>query len=79
MAAGARKDAKKVVFVLTANGRSNIGIRSGITAGQLKKAGVIMFAMGVTGNIKDSELLSIATSPKYTCVSRGEFRSVEPS
>ena len=53
-----------MVFVLT-DGRSNIGIGPGIPAGQLKKAGVVMFAMGVTGNIKDSELLSIATSPKH--------------
>jgi hypothetical protein len=63
-AAGARSGAKKVVFVLT-DGRSNRGVTPKIPAGQLKSAGVIMFALGVTYNIRQSELLAIATSPNH--------------
>ena len=50
-----------MVFVLT-DGRSNRGISPGIPAGQLKNAGVIIYAMGVTNNIRDSELQAIAST-----------------
>ena len=63
-AAGARSGVKKVVFVLT-DGKSNRGISPGIPAGQLRRSGVIIFALGVTSNIKQSELLSIASSPRH--------------
>jgi hypothetical protein len=63
-AAGARSGAEKRVFVLT-DGRSNRGVTPKIPAGQLKSAGVIMFALGVTYNIRQSELLAIATSPNH--------------
>ena len=63
-AAGARSGVKKVIYVLT-DGRSNRGISPGIPAGQLKSAGVTIFAMGVTNSIRTSELLAIATSPHH--------------
>ncbi|CAB3984903.1 tyrosinase-like isoform X2 [Paramuricea clavata] len=63
-AAGARSGAKKVVFVLT-DSKSNRGVTPGIPAGQLKSAGVIIFALGITYNIRQSELLAIATSPNH--------------
>jgi hypothetical protein len=63
-AAGARNGVKKVIYVLT-DGRSNRGISPGIPAGQLKSAGVTIFAMGVTNSIRTSELLAIATSPNH--------------
>lgn len=63
-AAGARNGAKKVVFVLT-DGKSNIGIKPYIPAAQLRARRVIMFALGVTNNIRQSELLSIASSSAH--------------
>lgn len=63
-AAGARRGAKKVVFVLT-DGRSNRGVSPGIPARQLKSAGVIIFALGVTNRIRNRELLAIATSKRH--------------
>ena len=63
-AAGARSGAKKVVFVLT-DGRSNRGVSPGIPARQLKRAGVIIFALGVTNRIRNRELLEIATSKRH--------------
>ena len=62
--AGARSGAKKVVFVLT-DGRSNRGIAPATPARQLKTGGVTMFALGVTNNVQQSELLSIASSSSY--------------
>ena len=52
------------MFVLT-DGRSNRGITPGIPAGQLRSVGVIMFAMGVTNSIRNSELRAIASSPSH--------------
>ena len=53
-----------MIFVLT-DGRSNRGIAPAIPAGQLKSARVTIFAMGVTNNIRNSELLAIATSSSH--------------
>ncbi len=59
--AGARSGEKKVVFVLT-YGRSLHRISS-VQAKQMKRAGVIIFALGVTNSITEREqLLVIATS-----------------
>ena len=63
-AAGARSGAKKVVFVLT-DGKSNRGIAPRIPAEQLRTSGVTMFALGVTSNVRQSELLSIASSSSH--------------
>jgi hypothetical protein len=60
-AAGARSEATKVIYVLT-DGKSNRGIKPGIPAGQLKRRRVIIYAMGVTNHIKESELRQIASS-----------------
>lgn len=64
LAAGARSGAKKVVFVLT-DGKSNRGIAPATPAGQLKSRGVTVFALGVTSNVRHSELLSIASSSSH--------------
>ena len=53
-----------MVFVLT-DGRSNRGIAPATPARQLRAKGVTMFALGVTNNVKQSELLSIATSSSH--------------
>jgi uncharacterized protein YegL len=63
-AAGARSDATKVIYVLT-DGKSNVGVKPGIPAGQLKQRRVVIFAMGVTSSIRESELLEIATSKDH--------------
>jgi hypothetical protein len=61
---GARSGAKKVVVVL-AVGRPNQGAIPGIPAGQLKSAGVTIFALGITNSINKSELLAVATSSHH--------------
>ena len=62
--AGARSVAKKVVFVLT-DGHSNQGITPATPARQLRASGAIIFALGVTTNVRQSELLSIASSSSH--------------
>ena len=63
-AAGARSGAKKAIFVLT-DGHFNFGIDPAIPAGQLKHSGVIIFTLGVSGSVRRSELLAMATSSKH--------------
>ena len=53
-----------MIFVLT-DGISNRGISPGIPAGQLKRARVTIFALGVTNKIRNRELLAIATSTRH--------------
>ncbi|CAB4022752.1 Hypothetical predicted protein, partial [Paramuricea clavata] len=60
-AAGARSEAMKVIYLLT-DGKSNRGVKPGIPAGQLKQRQVIIYAMGVTTHIRESELQQIASS-----------------
>ncbi len=62
--AGARSGAKKVIFVIT-DGRSNHGVNPAIPAGKLKANRVVMFAFGITSNVREEELLSIASSSSH--------------
>ncbi|CAB4022546.1 tyrosinase-like isoform X2 [Paramuricea clavata] len=59
-AAGARSEATKVIYVLT-DGKSNLGVKPSIPAVQLKRRRVIIYAMGVTSHIRESELRQIAS------------------
>jgi hypothetical protein len=63
-AIGARTGAKKVIFVVT-DGQSNRGDDPAIPAAELKSRGVIIFALGVTNNVRQSELSSIASSSSH--------------
>ncbi|XP_028405797.1 uncharacterized protein LOC114528378 [Dendronephthya gigantea] len=63
--AGAREQAKKLIFVIT-DGKSNLGIDPGVPAGKLKQNdNVSIVAVGVTNKINQTELQSIASSPSH--------------
>ena len=61
--AGARKNVKKLIFVIT-DGRSNLGIDPIVPAEKLKENdNLTIFALGVTNKINQTELENIANSP----------------
>ena len=63
--AGARKEAKKLIFVIT-DGKSNLGIDPRIPARKLKENNnVSIVAVGVTNRINVTELQSIASSSSH--------------
>ena len=66
---GMREDVEKIAILFTDGEQTTIGVKDYIplkeAAGSLKERGIVVFAVGIGGKVKRSQLLEIAGSAEY--------------